>query len=299
MMPILRVFAVFGLTLPCAAQAVTATAKVEVDKKIETVRKINNHWWTEDNREITPPQKGGSLWIIGTPKGHNFDFHHHRPVNLATVEQVHLLMSKSTVESIVGQPNFSAGREDGGSTMWIYYAADGTSVMLRFTQDDELSEGHYNKSEWGITARPVQSIEQDLGGKSSFQYFADRSWQKRDPKGYAKFHPNAGPMPTASSFANPAAKPIAPVNRAPATANAAPAASPAPETSKRRISSDLADSVKVGMTRSEVVELLGAPAGGMRILGGESDIETMTYALEPTGELSLSLENGKVSQVKK
>ena len=63
------------------------------------------------------------------------------------------------------------------------------------------------------------------------------------------------------------------------------------------IAGDLANSVQVGMTRPDVVKILGEPSGGMHISGGESDVEKMTYALDPQGEIIFRMEKGKVAQI--
>ena len=72
-----------ALAVPALAQTVTATAKVRIDGKVETVRKINNRWWSEDNRHLTPT-KEGYIWWLSSEKGKSWDFHHHRPVDLPT-----------------------------------------------------------------------------------------------------------------------------------------------------------------------------------------------------------------------
>src|ERR1035438_3299632 len=120
------------LAAPCFGQVVTGTAKVRIDGKVETVRKINGRWWSQDNRQLTPTPQG-YIWWMGTPKGHGFDFHHHRPVDLHSVESLRMWVSPDEVQKLLGGPNESAGREELGSRMWLYYAQNGVSVMVRFT----------------------------------------------------------------------------------------------------------------------------------------------------------------------
>jgi hypothetical protein len=259
---------------PC--QRVTAEKKVEIDGTVQTVRKINGRWWSPDNRQLTP-QKDGYTWYIGR-KGYTWTFHHHRSVNLELAESLHLFMGPASVENLLGEPNESAGRENWGSRAWMYYAADGTALLLQFGHD-ELALARYERPDYGLSGKPVQSVERDLDGRDAYKVMADRAWQRNSPSEYAKFHKQdqgAGPaMPVVS---------------------VAPAAS-APDPPKRRIAADLAGSVKEGMSRSEVVRIMGEPSGGMHVAGGENDFEVMTYSLDPSGEVSLRLEKGKVVRI--
>jgi hypothetical protein len=121
---------------PAFGQTVTATALVKVDGKVERVRKINERWWSDDNRQMFPPNdpKGMfGLWIIDNKSAGNV-FYHHRPVDLARAESLHLMMSPETVRQVMGEPNEALIKPDGLPGFYFYYAAEGTSVTVRFMQ---------------------------------------------------------------------------------------------------------------------------------------------------------------------
>lgn len=277
------------LSTLCAAafgQAVTATARVRIDRKMETVRKINGRWWSEDNRQLKPAKNDEYTWYIGTRKDKGWDFHHHRPVDLSLAEQLHLLMNPTQVRQLLGQPNEDTGRDELGSMMWMYYAANGTSLLVRFTKN-ELSDAQYQNDAWGTQPLPVQSVANDMQGRSPFQVMADRAWQRLAPESYAKSHPPAAPPEVPSPELQAAARR--------ASVRTVKVSAP-PKPPKRRIAADLADSVHPGMTRMDVVKTLGNPASDFKI-SGETELETLSYPLDPDGELTIRLENGAVSKI--
>ena len=258
-------------------QTVTAETKVSIDGRVQRVRKINGRWWSDDNRQLTPT-KGGFLWWISSEKGKSWAFHHHRPVNLELAESLHLFMDPSATRDLLGEANESAEREGSGSRLWMYYAANGTALFVRFI-GDELADARYERSDFGIAGKPVQSVAQDLGGRDVFKVMADRTWQRSSPAAYAKYH---GQDPRAQTTTSTVSVETVSVR---------------PDPPARRISAELANSVQVGMTRSEVVQILGKPSGGMQISGGENESEKMTYALDPSGEISFRMEKGKVARI--
>ena len=48
---------------------VTATKWVDYGKNRELLRKINGRWWSQDNREVNPPAKGGIFWVLDSKPG--------------------------------------------------------------------------------------------------------------------------------------------------------------------------------------------------------------------------------------
>jgi hypothetical protein len=270
----MALFALVAVSAPC--QKVTEEAQVRIDGRVQRVRKINGRWWSDDNRQLTPPQKGGHLWYIGSEKGKAWPFYHHRPVNLALAESLHLFMDPASVQSLLGEPNEAT--ESRESRMWMYYAEDGTALLLRFMYE-ELGEARYERQDFGVAGKPVQSVAQELGGRDIFKIMADRAWQRNSPAAYAKYHDQ--------DQGNPATK-AAVVSVGGMSARADPP--------KRQVSGELADSIKEGMTRSDVVRILGEASGGMQI-SGESDFETMSYPLDRGGQISLRLEKGKVVRI--
>jgi hypothetical protein len=269
--------AMLVLAATLAGQTVTAVTTVLIDGKPQRVRKINGRWWSDDNRELSPT-KEGFIWYLSSKKGEGWTFHHHRPLDLARVEQLHLFQDPGSVESLLGQPNFESGaRRPGDSIMWHYYAENGTAVLLMFIRD-ELAIAKYERKDFGVSGKPVQSVDRELAGREIFKVMADRA--SKSPRSPADYGRNAPTRQSGSTTT---------VRNVPVT----------PDPPQRRISPQLVDSVKQGMTRAEVVAALGEPSGGMAIAGGESDYEDMTYLLAPTGEVSLHLENGKVVRISK
>lgn len=276
---LLRTAALIALATAAYCQTVTAEAKVRIDGRIQTVRKINGRWWSPDNRQMTP-DKGGFIWWIGSERNRAYTFHHHRPVQLQLAESLHLFISPAAVKDLLGEPNESTKHEQ-GSGSWMYYAENGTALYVQFIRD-ELTEARYERPEYGVKGKQVQSIARELDGRDIFKILADRAWQQHSPTEYAKFHGQTPPTPPQN------------IHSRTVTVSDTSTQAAAP---RKRIASDLADSVKVGMTRADVVQILGEPSGGMHISGGESDTETMTYALDPSGTISLDMEKGKVARI--
>jgi len=276
---LLRTMALLALATAAYCQTVTAEAKVRIDGRVQTVRKINGRWWSPDNRQMTP-DKGGFIWWIGSERNKAYTFHHHRPVKLPLAESLQLFMSPTVVKDLLGDPNETTGNDE-RSKLWRYYAENGTALFVRFVKD-ELIEARYERPEYGVSGKQVQSIARELNGRDIFKILADRAWQQRSPTEYAKFNGQNPTAPTARSR-------TVTISDGPTSAQ--------PSAPKKRIASDLADSVKVGMTRSDVVQILGEPSGGMHISGGESDSETMTYALDAGGAVSFEVEKGKVARI--
>jgi hypothetical protein len=150
--------------------------------------------------------------------------------------------------------------------------------------NDELIEARYERPDYGVKGRQVQSIARELDGRNIYKILADRNWQRSDPAAYAKFHGQTVP----TQAGNVRTIVISDPSSGPAT--------PAP---KRRVSSDVADSVKIGMTRTEVVRIMGDPSAGMHISSGDSDSETMNYPLDTGRSISFEMDQGKVVRISK
>jgi hypothetical protein len=264
-----RTIALLLLTsAPALCQRVTEEARVRIDGRIRRVRKINGRWWSDDNRQLTRPKNGGFIWWITSDA--LSEFSHHRPVDLARAESLHLFMDRDSVRALLGDPN--ASLEKAG--IWEYYAEDGTELFVRFF-GEQLGEAIYRRSDYGLAGRPVQSIAQELNGRSIYAIMADRAWQRSSPESYAKHH---------------ASSPAAPVTVIQSHVSKAPAP-PA-----KKIPKELFDEIHAGMSRAEVVAKLGDPSGGLRI-GGGNETENLTYALDPSGQATVSFKSGIVVRV--
>jgi hypothetical protein len=195
------------------------------------------------------------------------EFFHHRPVDLSRAESLHLFMDRDTVRVLLGDPNASFEKIG----IWTYYAEDGTALSLRFF-NGKLGEAAYQRPDYGVAGRPVQSIAQELNGRSIFAINAERASQRISAEGYAR---RRGSSSTAA---------VTVIESHVSNA-------PAPPT--RKIAKELIDSIHQGMSRADVVAKLGDPTGGLRI----GDTEKLTYALDPSGEATVSLKSGSVARI--
>lgn len=124
--------------LPAAAQSVTATKTVEIDGKMQTVRKINRRWWSPDNRELRQTS-AGFLWTISGGSGQKLvRFNHHRPVNRANVALLTRSMGPVSVRALLGEPNriFPYDQPE-NHQHWDYYGSDGYHISMMFSSYEE------------------------------------------------------------------------------------------------------------------------------------------------------------------
>ena len=251
------------------AQVVTGEASVRVDGRMERVRKINGRWWSEDNRQMTPPKNGGMFWTIASKRIPEVVFYHHRPVRLARAEQLHLFMTEDHVRALLGDPNETFEKIG----IWTYYAAEGTALHLRFFDQDGLGEASYRRSEYGVSGKPVASIQQELNGRSIFSILAERAGQRS---------PREGPRRFASSHPDPIE-----IEQA-----------PPPPRQSHPLAPTLIQSIVTGMARGDVIARLGEAARAMKVSGAEQDVETLTYDLESGRRAEIRLEDGKVARIR-
>jgi outer membrane protein assembly factor BamE (lipoprotein component of BamABCDE complex) len=267
------------------AQVVTETKWVENWEEKgtprEQLRKINGRWWTQDNREVAPPGKGGGFWTIDSRPG-TCTFYHHRPIQLARAESLHLFMSPQEVEAVLGQPNRTMEKD--GHGFWWYYAANGTKLSVRFMGEDGLGEANYNYI--GEKSQPVASVASELGGRDIYKIMADRAWkrvQEQDAVRLSSFraaHSRRGAQPS-----------VVTVDPVPVAA-----ADPAPQ--KRIVSAEAFAGVAVGATRQDVLSRLGEPNSRYAITDDEGTHESLTYDLDNGETVVIRLLAGKVTRVR-
>ena len=180
----LFLFALLSLSTAALAQIpqVTETRKVDIGDRITPkkiiVRKINGRWWSEDNREVTAVNEvapnGDKLpWLIQTEPG-AVQFFHHRPLDLSRAESLHLFMRPKEVGAALGEPNAVVGPDD--HAVWLYYAADGTRLSVRFMDDGVLGEAIFDaagKPDWSVAA-----VERDLNGRDVRDVMRERADQR-------------------------------------------------------------------------------------------------------------------------
>jgi hypothetical protein len=257
---------------------VTATKWVnnweEKGKGRELLRKINGRWWTEDNREVTPPPKDGGFWTIDSKPG-TCQFFHHRPFQLARAESLHLWMTPREVEATLGQPNRTLGTDEHG--FWFYYAANGTKLSVRFMGDAGLGEANY--IDLGEKSRPVKSVESELNGRNIYQLLAERA---------AKLSAGAGRPIGSRRGVRPNV-----VNLAAVTVDEADPAPP-----KRIVSREAYAAIAAGATRQDVLDRLGEPGSRDAITDDDGTRESFTYILDDGQVVVIRLSGGKVIAVR-
>jgi outer membrane protein assembly factor BamE (lipoprotein component of BamABCDE complex) len=275
------------------AQQVTETKWVDSGKDRQLLRKINGRWWTQDNREVYPPSKGGVFWEVDSNPG-VVQFFHHRPLQLARAENLRLWMTKQEVEATLGPPNRVFGRDDHAN--WYYYAADGTKLDVRFVDDGVLGEAKYYAI--GEKSRSVASIEHEMNGRSIYFLVQERA-TKRSHEWLAKKTEENRQDQAARSEAlrrsrSLTAQPRVVTVEADASRQSVPD-HPAP---KRTITAAALSNVQPGSTRQDVLSRLGEPAFRSSITGDEGTQEFLTYDLDTGEEITIRLVDGKVVKVR-
>lgn len=269
------------------AQEVTATQWVTnwetKGTPREQLRKINGRWWTEDNREVTPPGKDGGFWTIDSKPG-TCTFYHHRPFQLSRAESLHLFMSREQVEALLGQPNRTLGdsRGRGWHGFWWYYAADGTKLSVRFAGEDGLGEAKYEYLH--AKSQPVGSVAADLGGRDIYKVMADRAskriqeHQAEKMSAFRAAHSGHGAQP---GMVTRSAVPVAPAQ---------------PPPPKHIVSANAVTAITVGTARDDVLNRLGEPSSRYSISDDDGTHETFTYDLDSGGVVTIRFVGGKVTE---
>jgi hypothetical protein len=297
-----RLIAALALgTVAMSGQVVTATKLVDYEHHKELLRKINGRWWTQDNREVFPPGKGGVFWELDSKPG-VVDFFHHTPFDLSKAESLHLFMTVDQVEAICGKPNriFRMG-PDGGE--WMYYAANGTIVQVRI-MDGVLGEAEYDPATGKST--PVASVAQDLGGRNIFELMAQRAGQKSASDQAKRVAAAKGQMPTQEDHARRiaelkaqtaglrAGRPGATLSsRSNAVLNMRTTAEP----EKHIVQPEALATIKVGAPKADVLAALGEPSAKYSIASGDGVKETLRYHREDGQPVEIKLVDGKVAIV--
>jgi len=270
----------------------TKLVRAESGKSNELLRKINGRWWSQDNREVSPPAKGGLFWILDSKPG-VCQFFHHRPFQLDRAESLHLWMKKEEVEAALGPPNRTFGPE--GHAFWYYYASNGTKLSVRFMGEGVLGEAQYEVV--GQKSRPVASIERELNGQSIYKLLQARATQRLDQERAVKQEQfradHALGNRRASNVYSPASRTAHPTM---VTVESVASSQPTEPAQKRTISAEAFSAIKPGATRQDVVTRLGQPTFGSAISGDEGTRESLTYNLENGEEVVVRLVNGIVVQ---
>jgi len=262
----------------------------------EVLRKINGRWWTQDNREVTPPGKGGFFWTVDSKPGSS-QFFHHRPFELARAESLHLWMRREEVEAALGPPNRASGRDEHGR--WFYYAANGVKVNIWFVDDGVLGDAKYETV--GEKAQMVASVERDLNGQDLFKLLAERASQRSRERQAQRSsdmrNEQAARMQAFRERARSGSSGARYTTAQPSTVLVAPAA-PESAAKKRIIPADAFAGITLGATRDDLLNKLGEPNNRFAISGDDGTRESFTYDLDSGETVVIRLLDGKVVKVR-
>jgi len=282
----------FLLALPAFAQEPVVTATTWVDDWADhqgkaRLRKINERWWTDDNREVYPPGKKGVFWEIDSKKG-VCTFHHHRPFDLTHSEWLHLSMTPDDVEQMLGEPNREFGPR--GQGFWYYYGVDGTALRVRF-MSGELGEADFDRR---AKTWPVDSVREELGGRSIYEVMAERATKKNGNSQRTR-ESQTTPV-TSASHLGPSShsQQGSIIEISPSATDAAP---PVPAEPIAAITVSALARVKMRMSRDDVLRALGKPSSRFSIAGSDGVTEYLSYQVEDGRKVTIRLLSGKVAQL--
>ncbi len=280
----MRVLLLLALAVPLVAQkpVVTDTKLVDYHKSKMLLRKINGRWWTDDDRQVYPPGKGGFWWEIDSKPGVCV-FHHHRPFDVSRGESLRLWMTPDEVERMFGEPNRELGGR--GQGFWYYYGADGTALVIRF-MEGELGEADYDKD---VKKRPVESIARELGGRSIYRLKAERASERLKEQQELRRSQRDTALPQAGSSARAPRSSMTVVRAGPAAAEPTP--------TPTFISAEALAQVKRGASREDVIRILGKPGARMAIATADSVDEDFEYQLQDGRKVTIGLVDGKVTRL--
>ena len=290
----LATLAFLGLVLPAFAQEPVVSATIWVDdwtghhKGKVLLRKINGRWWTDDNREVYAPGKKGVFWEVDS-KPDTCLFHHHRPFDLTQAAWLHLWMTPDEVRQIFGEPNREFGQR--GQGFWYYYGVNGTALRVRF-MGGVLGEADYDR---GAKTWPVDSVKQELGGRSIYEVMAERATKKVDssrPTRQSQQH-TATPG-TSASHGRSSHSQQASIIEVPSAADGPPPAPPGPVST---ITASALASVKIGMPREDVLRSLGKPTSRFSVAGSDGVNEYLSYQVEDGRKVTIRVLSGKVVEL--
>jgi hypothetical protein len=285
-------FLAFLLAFPAFAQEPMVTATTWVDdwadhKGKARLRKINERWWTDDNREVYPPGKKGVFWEIDSKKG-VCTFHHHRPFDLTHSEWLHLWMTPDDVEHMLGEPNREFGPR--GQGFWYYYGVDGTALRVRF-MSGELGEADFDRR---AKTWPVDSVKEELGGRSIYEVMAERATKKNSNPQRTQ-ESQTTPVTSASHLGHSShSQQGSIIEVSPSATDAAPLVPAEPIVA---ITVSALASVKMRMSRDDVLRALGKPSSRFSVAGSDGVTEYLSYQVEDGRKVTIRLLSGKVAQL--
>src|SRR6266446_7766828 len=186
-----------------------------------------------------------------TPKKGVCTFHHHRPFDLTHSEWLHLWMTPDDVEQMLGEPNREFGPR--GQGFWYYYGVDGTALRVRF-MSGELGEADFDRR---AKTWPVDSVKEELAGRSIYEVMAERATKKNSNSQRTRESQTA-PVTSASHLGRSSQSQQGSIIKiSPSATDAAP---PVPAEPIAATTVSALASVKMRMSRDDVLRALGKPS---------------------------------------
>jgi hypothetical protein len=157
-----------------------------------------------------------------------------------------------------------------------------------------LGEADYDR---GAKSWPVDSVKQELGGRSIYEVMAERATKKVDSSrraGLSEQH-TATPGTSASRAGRSSRSQQGSIIEVPPSADGG--APPTPPEPISAITAVALASVKIGMSREDVLRALGKPSSRFSIAGSGGATEYLSFQVEDGRKVTIRLLSGKVAQL--
>jgi len=199
-------------------------------------------------------------------------------------------MTPDEVQQIFGEPNREFGER--GQGFWYHYGVDGTALRVRF-MSGVLGEADYDR---GAKTWPVDSVKQELGGRSIYEVMAERATKKVDSSRRTRQSQQhtATPGASASQVGRSSHSQQGSIIEVPSAADGPP---PAPPEAVSTITAWALASVKIGMPREDVLRSLGKPASRFSVAGSDGVNEYLSYQVEDGRKVTIRVLSGKVVEL--
>ena len=250
---------------------VTDTLRIRIDGKLQTARKINGRWWSQDNRELRRTSTEWLWAISGGNARHLVRFDHHYPFDPSKLGQVDRSMGPAQVRSTLGDPN-SVFPSDKPEQLqhWDYYGANGYKLSIMFSSSGNGIFTASYEADAHAKLQDVPHLTFRFQGKTARENFEER----KAGLGARRAGLGGTTVPVARAVAS-------------------------PPTMTRKLTAAEVESVTAGMGRPKLIELLGDPMSRSAITDGDGVRETLRYVSEGGLVITIVVVDGKVTEIRK
>jgi hypothetical protein len=234
---------------------------------------------------------GGNAWKL-------VRFDHHYPVDPSKVELLDRSMGPDQVRGILGPPNsvFPSDRPE-QEQHWNYYGANGYRLSIMFGSSGGIFTADYEPDAQSMP-KDVPHLAFRFDGKTAREAHEESKQQwstpgKQQTPDQLRAQVKAQIEQTRADIAQKRAELEQRRNGTTVEiSHVPPPTKPAPPA--RKITADEIKSVTAGMSRADVIKLLGDPLTMFTISGDDGARETLIYAAALGPNISIVLLNGKV-----